>query len=226
MICFVVLVKYISLLPVVPSLSRIPVYEPLHLKPRRSPFPKSFTYLVTSSRSCFLFSKSFHCHTSENSPVSLAIATDPKMPSRKSFSCHTSETPRGLHSDTVGRAVSRALSSLAATLMDLLANVANKRLTNFPKSFRCNTYTKPGEGASPPLNGGEEAAVRGDIAVGHARCIEREVGIAAAVEEDEATSGRGYVWRRGGRLRGRPQRGARGPARNAYALQFRQEDTM
>jgi len=37
---------------------------------------------------------SFPCHTSENSPVSPAIATDPKTPSRKSFPCHTSDTPR------------------------------------------------------------------------------------------------------------------------------------
>src|SRR6266704_2928453 len=37
---------------------------------------------------------SFPCHTSENAPVSPAIATDPKTPSRKSFACHTSETPR------------------------------------------------------------------------------------------------------------------------------------
>ena len=33
--------------------------------------------------------KSFACHTSEKSPVTLIIATDPKMPSRKSFPCHT-----------------------------------------------------------------------------------------------------------------------------------------
>ena len=37
------------------------------------------------------------CHTSEISPVSPIIATDPKSPSRKSFVCHTSETPLGVH---------------------------------------------------------------------------------------------------------------------------------
>ena len=37
----------------------------------------------------------FRCHRSENSPVSPAIATLPKTPSRKSFPCHTSETPGG-----------------------------------------------------------------------------------------------------------------------------------
>ena len=37
------------------------------------------------------------CHTSENSPVSPAIATDPKMHLSKSCICHTSDTPRGWH---------------------------------------------------------------------------------------------------------------------------------
>ncbi len=46
--------------------------------PRRSPAPKSFP-----------------CHTSENSPVSLSLATDPKTYLSKSCTCHTSETPRG-----------------------------------------------------------------------------------------------------------------------------------
>jgi len=37
--------------------------------------------------------KFFLCHRFENSPVSPAVATDPKTPYRKSFACHTSETP-------------------------------------------------------------------------------------------------------------------------------------
>ena len=41
------------------------------------------------------FPKFFSCHTSENSPVSPGIATDPKTPLSKSCICHTSETPRG-----------------------------------------------------------------------------------------------------------------------------------
>ena len=41
------------------------------------------------------FPKFFPCHTSENSPVSPGIATDPKTPFSKSCICHTSETPRG-----------------------------------------------------------------------------------------------------------------------------------
>jgi len=40
-------------------------------------------------------SNSFPCHTSENSPVSPTIATDPKTHLSKSCTCHTSETPRG-----------------------------------------------------------------------------------------------------------------------------------
>src|SRR5258708_33284100 len=39
---------------------------------------------------------SFPCHTSENSPVSLAIATLPKTPVSNPCVCHTSETPPGV----------------------------------------------------------------------------------------------------------------------------------
>src|SRR6266436_10078884 len=39
------------------------------------------------------------------------------------------------------------------------------------------------------LDGGDEVAVEGDVAVRHARCIEGETGIALAVEKDEAASG-------------------------------------
>jgi hypothetical protein len=46
--------------------------------------------------SYLLFSNSFPCHTSENSPVSPATATDPKTPFSKPFIYHTSETPRGV----------------------------------------------------------------------------------------------------------------------------------
>ena len=145
MICFVVLVKCISLLPVVPSLSRIPVSEQFRDKSRLSPFTKSFPCVASPIQSYLFFLKSFHCHTSENSTVSPAIATDPKTPPCKSFPCHTCETPRGLHSYSDGWALSRVLSSLDATLMDLLANVANKELTGSSKPFRCNTYTKPRE---------------------------------------------------------------------------------
>jgi len=39
--------------------------------------------------------KFFPCHTSENSPVSPILATDPKTYLSKSCTCHTSETPPG-----------------------------------------------------------------------------------------------------------------------------------
>jgi len=42
-------------------------------------------------------------------------------------------------------------SPLAATLMDLPASVANKRLTARAKPFRCNTYKKPGGGVLFPF---------------------------------------------------------------------------
>ena len=41
---------------------------------------------------------------------------------------------------------SSSLTPLAATLMDLPASVANKRLTGQAKPFRCNTYKKAGGG--------------------------------------------------------------------------------
>ncbi len=40
--------------------------------------------------------KSFPCHRSKNSPVSPAIATDPRTALSNPCVCHTSETPRGL----------------------------------------------------------------------------------------------------------------------------------
>src|SRR5207253_545268 len=39
------------------------------------------------------------------------------------------------------------------------------------------------------LDGGEEGTVGGDVAMGHARRVEGEAGIAVAVEEDEAAGG-------------------------------------
>ena len=44
-----------------------------------------------------------------------------------------------------------SISPLVATLMDLLASVANKRLTAMAKPFRCNTYKKPGGGVLFPF---------------------------------------------------------------------------
>lgn len=46
----------------------------------------SSTLLLTT---CHFIHKSCICHTSEKSPVTPIIATDPRIPSRKSFPCHT-----------------------------------------------------------------------------------------------------------------------------------------
>jgi hypothetical protein len=62
-----------------------------------APVTKSFPYFVTSLSPYLLCSISFPCHTSENTPVSPIIATDPKTPLSNPCVCHTSETPRGVH---------------------------------------------------------------------------------------------------------------------------------
>ncbi len=58
-----------------------------------SPLNHSFSCLLTSLSPYFLFSKSFPCHTSDNSPVSPVIATLPKTNVSNLFVCHTSEPP-------------------------------------------------------------------------------------------------------------------------------------
>ena len=71
-------------------------------------FPFSFDcqFSTSPSRKCF------PCHTSENSPVSPTIATDPKTLVSKSCICHTSETPRGLLSTPAYLLMSSFASSL------------------------------------------------------------------------------------------------------------------
>src|SRR6266478_2576104 len=53
-------------------------------------------YKNSGGRGCPFSSNFFPCHTSENSPASPTVATDPKTPHCKSCICHTSETPLGL----------------------------------------------------------------------------------------------------------------------------------
>ncbi len=67
--------------------------DPHPLNPVVSIFYKNTVGKGYAHRS--LSPKLFPCHTSENSPVSPAIATDPKTPLCKSRICHTSETPGG-----------------------------------------------------------------------------------------------------------------------------------
>jgi hypothetical protein len=52
----------------------------------------------------------------------------------------------------IGDVTPIALSPLAATLIDLPASVANKRLTVLAKLFRCNTYEKHGGGVPVMVN--------------------------------------------------------------------------
>src|SRR6266404_6244793 len=63
------------------------------------------------------------------------------------------------------------------------------------------------------LDSGEEGAVVGDVPVRHARRIEREAGIAVAIEEDEAAGSVGVFGEEMDGCAG-GQRGARGSARN------------
>jgi hypothetical protein len=171
----IVFVECISRLPVVPSTSRIPVSEPFRHKSRRSPFPKSFPYVATTIQSYLPFLKSFHCHTSKISPVSRAIATDPKTPPCKSFSCHTSEIPRGLHSNTVGRAVSRALSSLTATLTGhktgggvtrYAMQITGTRVTEHGSRVVANFLRFLKSGGDGSRHRRDQATVGGDVAAG------------------------------------------------------------
>ena len=53
------------------------------------------SFLGVNPFPCTRFRNSFACHTSENSPVSPAIATDLKTPPNNPCICHTSETPLG-----------------------------------------------------------------------------------------------------------------------------------
>src|SRR5260370_24905733 len=52
----------------------------------------------------------------------------------------------------LSRQQSAPVNPLAATLMDLPASVANKRLTVWAKPFRCNTYKKQGVPPSSQLS--------------------------------------------------------------------------
>src|SRR6266566_3885359 len=102
-----VFVKRISRSTAAPSLTRSPFPLPLSTKshainlfgdPRPLNLYATIFYKNIRGRGCSLSPKSFPCHTSENSPVTPAIATDPKMLLSKSCICHTSETPRGGYS--------------------------------------------------------------------------------------------------------------------------------
>ncbi len=96
--------KRISRSLAVPFLSRIPVpQQPSHkshgINLFADPHPltpvASIFYKNIGGWEYSLSPKSFPCHTSENSPVSPTIATDPKTHVSNPSICHTSETPPG-----------------------------------------------------------------------------------------------------------------------------------
>src|SRR6266403_6164925 len=71
----------------------------------------------------------------------------PERASRAEGSFPTALFPRPAHPTPLpSRQQTARLTSLVATLMGHLASVANNRLTLPAKSFRCNTYKKPGRG--------------------------------------------------------------------------------
>jgi len=100
-----VFVKRISRSTAAPSLTRSPFPLALSTKshainlfgdPRPLNLYATIFYKNSGGRGCSPSPKSFHCHRSENSAVSPAIATDPKTPRNNPCRCHTSETPRGV----------------------------------------------------------------------------------------------------------------------------------
>ena len=117
--------------------------------PTQRPHPKSFE--INTFRTVFL--------TTEGIPLSSHSGTHPRLWIHLSFqslagthfatplfsnSCrNVGCTPLPGTSDRTG---TLALSSLSATLMNLPASVANKRLNRKSKPFRCNTYEKTGLG--------------------------------------------------------------------------------
>src|SRR6266478_1037397 len=74
--------------------------KPLPLNLFADPHPlnlyAAILYKNSGGRGYPFSSNFFPCHTSENSPASPTVATDPKMPHCKPCICHTSETPLGL----------------------------------------------------------------------------------------------------------------------------------
>ena len=118
------------------------------MRPRRAvlltpPFP-SPAFLQNVAKSCI-------CHTSEKSPVTPIIATDPKTRSRKSCVCHTCDPlPRPLPTGKRQRLTLRALRDFI--LLEVLT--ANCRLLAGLSPLECAVTSKhrvlPGFGRSCP----------------------------------------------------------------------------
>src|SRR5229473_722610 len=151
-----------------------------------------------------LFSRVYiESHLSRSLRSSRVPYTLPSSVSRKSCSCQSYENCRGVYQQFPFRA---SPTTLLAVFNVRAFKPAN--LQSFSTCFNLSPFlthpcalfaqnTEVGRGIMltsrkkgiPSLDRGEEAAVGGDVAVGHARRIEREAGIALAVEEDEAPGG-------------------------------------
>src|SRR5260370_32877638 len=74
-----------------------------------------------------------------------------------------------------------------------LFRISVNRSVRSRSGFRQNGRPRRGKGRKTRLYSGDEGAVRGDVAIRHARGVEGEAWIAVTVEEDEAAGGAGAV---------------------------------
>ena len=116
------------------------------------------------------FPKFFPCHTSENSPVSPGIATDPKTPFSKSCICHTSETPRGRFSTFQPSAFQHSNDSAIYPLSfqilphSIALFCAHEKLNSFLfKRFRTLRPKPPGWGGVTNFNRRSRPEPLGDL---------------------------------------------------------------
>ncbi len=136
-----------ALQPSLPPLQPISVYVCHRSEVARNPKDlPSFPYILTLLLPYLSFFKSLPCHTSENSPVSPPIATDPKMPLSKSFACHTSETPRWPHSDANPKGSLSCPNLFSCNTYGHSRKCCKQKTYGMAKPFRCNTYKNTGRG--------------------------------------------------------------------------------
>jgi hypothetical protein len=148
-----------NVVPPAPSVSLRLHHLPCRKRNEQSRFHSPYTLPSSVSR------KSFACHSYENTrgvgvffpfrnPLVGCRGYDPdderlSKPSTDSCPRITDRLPL-TRPNPVGVTTTPASTPLDATLMDLPASVANKRLTPLPKSFSCNTYKKHGGGGIFP----------------------------------------------------------------------------
>jgi hypothetical protein len=146
--------------PLAPSVSLRLHHLPCRTRNEQSCFHSPYTLPSSVSR------KSFACHSCENTrsvgvffpfrnPLVGCRGYDPdderlSKLSTNSFPPRITDRLPLTCPNPVGVTTTPASTPLDATLMDLLASVASKRLTVRVKSFRCNIYKKPGVAHRPP----------------------------------------------------------------------------